>query len=319
MHKNYLVMGTLALSSCLMAGAVSSQPYPYKPVRVVTSDAGGGSDSVARVITPAFGVVLGQNIVIENHPAGVIPGKVVAKAAPDGYTLLLYSATFWTSPLFQKEPAYDAVKDFAPIALLLSAPSILVVNPALPVHSVKDLIALAKSKPGVLNYGSVAQGSPLHIAAEQFKAMAGVDIVRVTYAGSLATLTDTIAGQVQMVFAPTTAMQFIKIGKLRGLAVTTAKPSALLPDLPTIAASGLPGYAQTNASGMFAPVGTPPALIARLNKDLIAVINKPDVKDKLFSLAQEVIGGSADDLAHHMKAEIATVKKIMVDSNIKPE
>src|SRR5688572_6975684 len=226
----------------LLTGAAAAQDYPSRPIRIVTSEVGGGNDVQTRMIARGLTDALGQQVIVENRPSGVIPGEIVSRATPNGYTLLLYNNTLWTGPLLQKAP-YDPVRDLAPVITATVGPNILVVNTALPVKSVQDLVALAKARPGTLNYASSGMGATNHLAAELFKTMAGVDIVQIGYKGAGPGLNDLIAGQIQVMF-PTAgaAVPHMKSGRVKALAVTSPGRSPVAPQLPTVAASGLPGY-----------------------------------------------------------------------------
>ena len=299
------------------AGAFAfGQDYPSRPVRIVTSEAGGGNDLQARVVARGLSAALGKQVIVENRPSGVIPGEIVSKASPNGYTLLLYNNTLWTGSLLQKTP-YDPVKDFAPVTTVTIAPNILVVNNSMPVNSVADLIALAKSRPGELNYASSGAGASNHLAAELFNTMAGVRIVRIGYKGANQGLTDLIADQIQIMF-PTAgaAAPHVKSGRVKGLAVTSAERSQLAPELPTVAASGLPGYESLAIYGTFVPAGTPRALVTRLNSEIVKILGSADVKEKFFSMGMDTIGGPPEQLAASVKSEMVRMGKMIKDAGI---
>lgn len=309
-----LSLGTLVLG----AGSAASQNYPNKPIRMVAAEAGSGSELVARVIAQGLAGGLGQQVVVDNR--GILAGAIVAKAPPDGYTLIAYGSPLWLAPFLQDAVSYDPVKDFAPISLTASTPNILVVHPSVPAKSVKELIALAKSKPGELNYGSGSKGSSTQIAAGLFEAMAGVRMVRVPYKGSGPALTALIGGQIQLMFpAASSVAPHLSSGRLRALAITSAQPSALGPGLPTVAASGLPGYESLSIYGMFAPAKTPAALIKRLNGEIVRVLNRTDVRQKLFSSGVEAVGSSPEQLAHTVKSEMVRLGKVIKDAAIRAE
>jgi tripartite-type tricarboxylate transporter receptor subunit TctC len=301
----------------LLPGSAWSQTFPERPLRIVTSQAGGGNDVQARAIGRGLTDALGQQVIVDNRPSGVIPGDIVSKATPNGYTLLFYNNALWTGPLMQKTP-YDPVRDFAPVVTCTVGPNILVVNNSLPVKSVQELIALAKSKPGQLNYASSGLGASNHLAAELFKAMAEVDIVRIGYKGASPGLNDLIAGQVQVMF-PTAgaAVPLIKSGRVKALAVTGLERSAVAPDLPTIAASGLPGYESLAIYGIFAPAGTPRPIIGRLNKEIVRVLATPEVKSLFFKLGMETVGGSPEQLGAKVKSEMTRMGKVIQAAGIK--
>ena len=299
----------------LGAGVASSQNYPNKPIRIVTSAVGGGNDFIARLIAQGINGPLGQSVIVENRPSNIAP-EIVARASPDGYTLLLAGGTFLIGPLLEKL-SYNPVRDFSPITLVDSSPNVLVVHPSVPANSVKEFIALAKAKPGALNYASGNTGSLIHLAAELFKSMAGVNFVRVPYKGTGQAVNDLVGGQVQLMFATAASVApHIKSGKLRGLAVTSAQPSALAPGLPTIA-STLPGYEAVGESAMYASGKTPTAIIKRLNQEIVRVLNQADIKEKFLTTGSEPAPSSPEKHAIVMKAEIATWSKLIKDAGIK--
>ena len=309
-------VGLLVLS----AGVASSQNYPNKPVRIVTAGYGAAGDFVARVV--ALGLIdsWGQQVIVENRGgSGVIPIEIVAKALPDGYTLLVFGSTLWLLPFIQKV-SYNPVSDFSPITLAAITPLLLVVHPSLPVKSITELIALAKSKPGELNYASGISGSATHLPAELFKAMAGVNIVRVAYKGGAPAISALIGGEVQVMFATSSgAAPHVKSGRMRALAVTSAQPSALFPDLPTVAASGLPGYDAASIMCIFAPAKTPAALVGLLNREIVRVLNKADVKERFFKAGSEVVANSPEQLAATIKADMARMGKVIKDAGIRAQ
>ena len=300
-------------------GVASSQSFPYKPIRIVVPGTGGGTDLMARVIAHELAAPLGQQVVIENRPTGVIPAQTVARAQPDGYTLLMSGSGLWLAPFLQDKVPFDPVKDFSPITLAVGQPNVLAVHPSV-ATSVKELIALAKARPGELNYASGSAGAANHVAAELFKAKAGVAIVRVNYKGAAAGLNALMSGEVQVMFVTAAAVvPHIKTGRVRALAVTSTKPSALLPDLPTVAASGLPGYESASIYGVFAPARTPRPIVARLNKEIVQVLGKPDVKEELLSMGGEAVGSSPAQLAAVVKSEMAVVGKLLKEAGIRAE
>ena len=314
--------------ACLAAAlvyttAAHAQPYPQKPIRLVAPFApGGGTDILARLVGQKASEMLGQQLIVDNRggAGGTIGTDIAAKAPPDGYTLILVSASHAINPgLYQNLP-YDSVSDFAPITQIATSPGILVVNPSLPVKSVKDLIALARAKPGQINYASAGSGTPPHLAGELFKVMAKIDMVHVPYKGNAPAFTDVIGGQVSLIF-PTmpSAMPFIKSGKLRPIAVTSAKRSPVAPDIPTIAESGLPGYEATSWYGILAPARTPPQIVARLHEVLVSVIGAPDMKDKLAAQGLEPVGNTPQQFAAVIKSEIVKWTKVVKAAGAKPE
>ena len=299
-------------------GVIAQEGFS-KPRRIVTIEAGGGNDNVARLLALGMGNDGGGRVIVENRggASGVVAAETVIKAAPDGLTLLSISGSLWTLPLMQSVP-YDPVADLAPVTLAVSSPNILVVNPALPVKSVRQLIALAKARPGALNYSTAGAGSSGHLSAELFKSMAGVDIVRVAYKGGAASMTDLISGQVQLSFTSTgSSAGHVQTGRLRALAVTSAKPSALLPGLPPIASEGLPGYELVSTYGVFAPAKTPPAIINLLQQEIARGINKPEVRELFMNAGVEVVASTAEEFTATIKSEMTRLGKVIKDAGIR--
>lgn len=298
----------------------TAQSYPNKPVRLVTAAVGAGGDFVARMVAPGLTELWGQPVIIDNRGgSAVIPIELVAKAPPDGYTLLGFGTALWHLPLMQSV-SYDPIKDFAPITLVATTPMILVVHPSLPVNSIKELVALAKRRPGHLNYSSGISGSTTHLPAEMFKSMAGVEIVRVSYKGGAPALNALLGGETQVMFANASGVgPHVKTGRLRALAVTSAQRSALFPDLPTVAASGLPGYEASSMQCMFAPAATPAALVSRLNQDLVRVLNRPEVKERFLRSGSEIVANSPEELAAAIKVDMITTGKIIKQAGIRAD
>jgi tripartite-type tricarboxylate transporter receptor subunit TctC len=319
MLKPHFVAGVFLVGAMVLGtGLVSGQNYPTKPVRILAIGPGGGSDFPARLIAPGLAASLGQNVIVDNR-AGVIPAQIVSKALPDGYTLLSAGSSFWIGPLLQNSP-YDPVKDFATVSLLNQAPNILVVHPSLPVNSVKELIAYAKAKPGELNCGTNPTGGSPHLAYELFKSMAGVNIVRVPYGASAQALVALIGGQLHLMFPSAGGMaQYIKSGRLKALAIASAKPSALLPELPTIAASGLPGYESVSYNGVFAPAKTPDAVIKRLSQEIGRIIDGPDVKDKFLATGVEPLSSTPEQFEKIVKSEMTRLGKVIKDAGVRAD
>ena len=298
------------------AGVVSGQHYPDKPIHIYTPQAGTSVDSTLRLVAGSVTGSLGQRIIVENR--GIIGVEIVARAPPDGYSLINYTNPLWLMPLFRDDMSWNPVKDFSPISLTVSTPTVLVVHPSVPVKSVKELIAFAKARPGELNYGSTSTGNANHISAELFKAMAGVNIVRINYKGGAQAVNDLMAGQVHLQFGSAgVVMPWVKLGRLRALAVASAKPSALAPGLPTIAAAGLPGYESTASTALFAPAKTPAAIINRLNREIVRALNRVEVKERLFNAAIEVVASSPEQLAATIKSEMATIGKVVKDAGLR--
>ncbi len=304
----------------LMAVSVCAQTYPSKTIRIVTGPAASGSDIVARLLAPGLSASLGQPVVVENR-AGIIAVESSAKAPPDGHTLLVYGSVVWMEPLLRANAPWDPVRDFAPITLAARSPNILVVHPSLPVKTVKDLIALAKSKPGELRYASAGSGTTAQLAAELFKSMAGkLDIVHVPYKGLTPALIDLMSGRVHLSFAvAASVVSQTKSGKMKALAVTSAQPSPLTPGLPTMAEAGLPGYESVLTIGAFAPAKTPPAIITRLNQEMVQILNTAAVKDNLLATVTEVVGSTPEQLLAAGQADMARWSKVIREAGIKSD
>jgi len=287
-----------------------------KPLRIVTSEAGGGNDVPARIVAQGLTLALGQQVVIENRPSGVVPAEIVAKAAPNGYTLLFYNNALWTAPLIQATP-YDMLRDFTPVSAVARAVNVLVVNSALPANSVAELIALAKTKPGGLNYGSSGTGASNHLAAEMFRTMAQIEIVRVNYKGAGPALTALIAGELQLMFPSAgAATPHVRAGRVKALAVTSAAPSAVFPGLPAIAAT-LPGYESLAIYGLFAPAGTPPAIIVRLNTVIAQFLARADIQERFAAAGMDAAASTPGQLSASVQTEVARIGKVIRAAGIR--
>jgi tripartite-type tricarboxylate transporter receptor subunit TctC len=315
-----IAIATMAIVGCLHVAPLAAQSYPNRPVRVVASAAGGGSDFVLRLLTPGLAANLGQPVIIENRGGGVAAIETVARAQPDGYSLLYYGSILWILPLLQEQVSYNVQKDFSPVTLTNMQPSILLLHPSVAAKTVKELIALARSNRGGLNYGSGGAGSSGHLAAELFKAMANVDIVRVPYKGSGPALSALFSGEVQLLMASasSTAPQ-VKSGRVRALAVTSSRRSASFPELPTIAEAGVPGYEYGQISGILAPAKTPVATINRLQQEVAKVLNTADVKDKLIANAVDPVGSTPQEFSATIRAEVTRLGKVIKDAGIRGE
>jgi tripartite-type tricarboxylate transporter receptor subunit TctC len=309
------------LVTLLTTTTAYAQTYPVKPIRVVTAEPGGGNDFTARTIGQAIGSQLGQPWVIDSRggAGGLIAIETAARAPSDGYTLLVYAQNVWTIPLLRKGVHYE-VKDFAPITWIARSPCTLVVHPSLPVHSVQDLIALARARPGQLSYGSGGVGTITHLSAELFKSMAKVDILSVPYKGNGPAMNDLIGGQVQLMFGTAgTVAPHVRSGRVRAIAVTSAEPSALAPGLPTIAASGLPGYESISMYGIYAPAKTPETIIRQLNSAVVSVLNMPEVRERFFNSGMEVVGSTPEQFAAAIKTNEARLRKVIKDAGIRAD
>jgi len=318
---NRIVAG---LAAILLAAAAFAQSYPTKPIRlIVPFAAGGGNDNVARLVGKSLSDSLGQQMVIDNRPGagGVLGAELAAKSPPDGYTLFLGGVgSHAINPNLHERLPYDPVRDFAPVILLASAPLILVLHPSVPADSIREFIALARAKPGQLNYASNGNGSSSHLAAVMFEAMAGVAMVHVPYKGLSPALTDLLSGRVQLMFSSVVAiLPHIKAGKLRSLAVTGSKRLSSMPELPTVAESGLIGYEASSWYGVLAPAGTPKEIIARLNAETVKALEQPEVRNSLLAEGAEPIGGPPEKFAAHIKSENERLGKLIRDAKIRLE
>jgi len=281
---------------------------------------GGGNDTVARAVAQQMSQSLGQAVIVDNKPGagGVLGADLASKAQPDGYTLFLGGVgSLAVNPQVMSKIPYDAQKDFAPIILLATAPSVVTVNASSPFKSIQEMTAFAKQNPGKLNYASNGNGSSAQIATVIYESMAGVDLVHIPYKGLAPALSDLLAGQVQVMFSSTVAiLPHIQAGKLRALAVTSAKRSPLLPNTPTLAESGLPAYEAGSWYGLLAPAGTPNDVIVRLNQDAVKALNQPKVKDSLVTEGAEVIGSSPQDFARYIRVEYARIGKLLKEGRL---
>jgi tripartite-type tricarboxylate transporter receptor subunit TctC len=313
----------LAIALAIAPGISLAQApnYPTKPIRIVTSGPGASMDLVARVTAEGLTGTLGQAVVVENRDGagGIIAGDLVAKAAPDGYTLLTYTTAMVILPFLRKNVPFDPVTDLSPITLATSSPNVIVVHPSVPVNSLQELITLAKGKPRTLNYSSAGTGSSTHLSAELFKSMAGIDMVHILYKSTAPALNDLISGQVQVsVPSASTVMPHVKAGRLKALAVTSARVSPLAAGLPTVATSGVPGYESELLVGLWAPGKTPPALINRLNTEIVKVLNQPASKGRLLTGA-EIVASSPEQFAQVIERERARLGKVIKEANISAE
>ncbi|MEH3086885.1 MAG: tripartite tricarboxylate transporter substrate binding protein [Xylophilus ampelinus] len=311
----------LAAAVCVCAsGLAAAQSWPAKPVRLVVSYPPGGTvDAVARIIAPRLSERLGQPVVVDNRAGagGAIGGDAVAKSPADGYTLLLDASNHAQNPALRGKMPFDTLRDLAPVSLLVKVPNVLVVTPSAPYRSVQDLIAQAKAAPGAINFASSGNGSAQHLAGELFQALGGVRMTHVAYKGGGPALADVMAGQVPVFFGSlASSLPYIQGGKLRAIAVTGKARAAVLPQLPTIAESGLPGYEVYEWNAIFAPRGTPPAAIDRVATELSAVVQEPAIKGRLEALGAEVIGSGPAELDRFRRAEIDKWTQLAKDNRI---
>ena len=295
---------------------VLAEVYPSKPIRIVAPfPPGGPADILSRIIGHKLSQSWGQQVIVDNRPGagGNIGADLVAKAAPDGYTLLLgfVGTHAINASLYAKMP-YDNVKDFEPVSQIAAVTIVLVVHPSVPASSIKELIALAKSKPGQLTFGSPGNGTPQHLAGQLFNTMAGVDMLHVPYKGAVPALTDLLGGQLSMIFSSMPpALPLVKTGKIRALGVTSATRSPAASDIPTISESGLPGYEVKNWYGILAPRGTPKEIVSKLNAEIVKILNMPDVKESLAVQGAEPVSGTPEQFAAYIKEETEKWAKIV--------
>ena len=304
MLRKLALMGLVLLTGATAARA----EYPDRPVKIVVPvAAGGGVDVMARLLAQHLGDRLHQSFVVENRPgaAGIIGSKVVIGSAPDGYTLLYTPSSLSLSVVVHKELPYDVTKDFTPIINVAISPYALVVNPSVPAHSLKELIAYAKANPGKLSYSSPGVGSASHLAAEMLKTMAGIDMVHVPNKGMGPALLDLMSGQVQLLFASVPAIVKQKPDRLRPIAMAEEKRSALLPDLPTIEESGLPGFAVANWAGLLGPAGLDPKIVKKLHDEIVAILATPDMQARIKQLGYDMIESTPQQFGAELKADIA--------------
>lgn len=312
----------LATALTLLAHDAMAQPYPAKPIRIIAGFvAGGGSDFIARIVAQKITEPLGRTVIVENRPGagGAIATEYVARQPADGYTLLLNSAgPNGILPAMSAKLSYDPLKDFDAITQVVSMPFLIAAHPALPVRSIKDLIALARARPGQLNYGSAGHGSTNHLVNVTLGLAANISLTHVPYKGVSAAMTDAIAGQIQLLSGDlVTILPQVKTGKLRALAVTSAKRSSLVPEIPTVSESGSPGFDTTGWFGMVAPVNTPRAILERLNSEIVKSVNAPDSRERLGAMGGDVVASSIGDFAAFMRADNAKWARVVAAAGLR--
>ena len=317
-----LVSGVaVCLSSAFMVGAVHAQSWPTKPIKfIVPYPPGGGTDVIARIVQEPLAKELGQQVIIDNRggAGGSIGSALAAQSPSDGYTVLFTLSSHTINPSFYPRLPFDTEKDFSPVVTIASLPQILVANPNFPAKTVKEVIEMAKAKPGSISYASVGNGSPGHLAGAMMATDAGVDMVHIPYRGGGPAITDVIAGQVPLLWVSIpAAAQFVKSGKVKALAVSTVKRSAVFPDVPTMAESGFKDFEVDSWYAMFVPASTPKPIVERLNKAALKVLAQPEVKEKLLSQGAEAVGDSPSQLGAVVKKEIAKWKQVVKAANIK--
>ncbi len=309
------VAALTALVAC--SAHAQEQAYPNRYIRILTSEAGSTNDIVARLLARHLPEKLGQTVVVENR--GGPAADVAARSAPDGYTFLLYGSSVWVLPYFRRM-GYDPLRDLTPVSSAYSQAIILLVHPSLPVKSVKELMALAKARPGQLNYSAGTTAATPHLAMELFKYQSGLDLLRVNYRGTQPAVNALVAGEVQVMFTGAGSVQpLMKSGRLRAIAVTTAERSPLVPGLPTVAESGLPGYEFTSVVGVFAPAKTPPAIVEMMSREITAVLKRQEIVDGLFESGTASLGSTPEDFGNRVRADIERWRKIIKDTGIRIE
>jgi tripartite-type tricarboxylate transporter receptor subunit TctC len=317
------------LMLCALAAAASSAfaadvaQYPTKPVRlIVPFTPGGSADVPARLLAGALTASTGQQVVVDNRAgaSGILAGEITAKAAPDGYTILLGSIGMLTIlPNLRKSLPYDPEKSFAPVSLLTATPTIVVVNPKLSANTLKELIALAKAKPGTISFGSSGNGSSTHLSGELFKSMAGVDLIHVPYKGAAPAVVDLLAGQILLGFDTLASLVYVKAGRLKALAISTATRSPLLPDVPTVAEAGVPGYETSSWNGIVVPAGTPKAIVSRLNAEIFKALAIADVHDRMQANGNTPKPTTPEAFGAVIRGERARWGKVIRDAHIQVE
>ena len=316
-----LCLGALAAVAAAAATAQTQPQYPVKSIRlIVPFAAGGSSDFTARTLAHRISASWGQQVVVDNRAGGtgVIGVQLVAKSAPDGYTILFASSsTFATAPALNPNLPYDPVKDFAPISLVVLGPNVLTAHPSLPVQSLQDLVQLAKSKPGQITYASPGIATASHMAGVLFVRGAGIDLLHVPYKGGGVAVTEVLAGQVQLLFGSvSTSLPLVRTGRLRALAVTSAKRVSTIPEVPTMAESGLPGYEVVQWFGLAAPAGAPRAVVTKFNQELLAILANPDARESLLKQGFEPVGSTPGEFAAHIKSELAKWTRVFKEMGL---
>ena len=322
MFKNKYLYYYCAIT-LLAAGSAVAQPYPTKPIRLIVPFApGGGTDITGRAIAMKLSEALGQTVVVDNRAGanGTIGADIAAKAPPDGYTLSMISSSHSVNPSIMKKLPYDLINDLAPVTQATTQPYALILHPSVAAKSVKELIALVKAKPDSLNYGSSGTGGLSHLSGALLCSMTGITMTHIPYKGGSPALTDLVGGQIQILFSTILQAQSqLKGGRVRALAVTTARRSAGAPDLPTMQEAGVAGYEVAGWYGMVAPLKTPAAIIARLNTETVKALRAADIKDKLAADGSEPVGSTSEAFSLHIKTEVAKWQKLVKDANIRAE
>ena len=312
-----LARGTAFFLAAACIAAAQADTFPSKPIRFVTSEPGGGNDIIARVLAEGMTTSLGQRVIVDNR--GIVAAEIAKNATPDGYTLLVYGANIWLLPFLREHVAWDPLRDFAPVTIAVQLPNVLVVHPTLPVKTTRELIDYAKARPGKLDYAAGTIGVSPHLAAELFKSMTALDLVRVPYKGGGPALNGLIAGETQLMFPNIgAATPHIKSGRVRALGVSSAQPTPLAPGLPTIA-SVVPGYEFAALICVYAPAKTPPAIVELLNREAVRVLKTPEIRERLFNGGNEVVANTPREFGAYMKADMQKMGKVIRDAGIREQ
>jgi tripartite-type tricarboxylate transporter receptor subunit TctC len=323
-RRKYMLSGLIAalVTSTGMTDTFA-QPYPRKPVRMIVAvPPGGPADTLARLVSPRLAEALGQSVVIDNRPGanGNIAYEMAARAVPDGYTFVLVAAGIAINPSLYREVKYDLLRDFAPITQGIAVPNILIVHPSVAANSVKELVALANARPGQLTFASAGNGTSGHLALEQFRLMSGIQVIHVPYKGGGPALGEVIAGQVQALFSiALAAIPQVKAGKVRALAITSARRSALAPELPTVAELGFPGFEVVGWFGWLAPAKTPREIVNRLHGEIVRILNQPEMKERLLGLGADPVGNTSQAFAAFIKSEHDKWARVIRQAGIRAE
>jgi len=323
MIRRTLAAALLAAAACTVAAPAAAQTYPARPIRFIIPYAvGGGTDILGRIVAAKLTERLGQQVLVDNRPgaSAMIGSELLVRSAPDGYTIMTANIAHGANPyLFRKLP-YDTANDFEPVTLMAVLPSLLVVHPSLPAKNVREFIALARARPGQVSYGTAGGGSANHLTMEVLRVATKIDIIHVPYKGGGPAMQDLLGGQVQAMFITLPPiMPQVKAGKVRALGISSAKRSAALPDVPTVAEAGVPGFEVYEWQGVVVPRGTPKAVVERLQQEIVAVLALPDVRERIATLGADVVASSSQAFAEHIRSELKLWERIVRESGVRPE
>ena len=315
--------GSVAAHTAIAQEKAAADSYPNRPIRYIIPYAvGGGTDILGRIVAQKLSERLGQQVVVDNRPGAtaIIGSEILARSAPDGYTMMTANIAHGANPYLHKELPYDTIRDFAPVTLMAVLPNLLVVHPSVPAKSVPEFIALAKSKPGQLTYGTAGGGSANHLAMELFKVSTGTNIIHVPYKGGGPAVVDLVGGQINAIFLTVPpALQHVRAGKLRALGISSNQRSAALPDVPTVMEAGVPGFEVYEWQGIVVPAGTPKAIIDRLHRDITHVLELPDVRERISGLGAEVKAGTPAEFAQFIRRELALWAKVVKQAGLRAD